>query len=159
MLAVLAPIRKLAYSKKKFPLPPAPLSCVCQGRGDCQQWEGDALADSVQLELLVPWLGQGDTVVRSVVFPAWLVLLAKGRFAHWCVFTAGLSARVSPFTPGQRRARSFPLVLGPFSPCISSRGADLIREDFPEDGTCLPGSKQPEEFVPRGPTVVGLGSL
>lgn len=56
-------------------------------------------------------------------------------------------------------ARSFPLVLDQFSPCISSRGADLILEDFPEDATFLPGSKQPEEFVPCGTTVVGLGSL
>lgn len=82
-LAVLALIRKLVYTKKRCPLPPALLSCVCQGRRDCQEREGDALTDTIQLELLVPWPGRGDTVVCSVIFPARLILLAKGRFVRW----------------------------------------------------------------------------
>lgn len=56
---------------------------MCQGRRDCQEREGDALTDTIQLELLVPWPGRGDTVVCSVIFPARLILLAKGRFVRW----------------------------------------------------------------------------
>lgn len=134
--AVLASIRKLAYSKEKFPS-----SCGCQGRGGCQERGGDALADIAQLKLLVPWPGRGDTVC-GMIFPARRVLLAKGRCARWCVFTAGLNAQVSPFTPGQWHTRSFPLVLDQFSPCVSSGGADLIQED----GTFLPGSEQPRNL-------------
>lgn len=83
-------IRTLAYSKKKFPLPPAPLSCVCLGHSGCQERDGDALADTIQLKLLVPRPGPGDTAVCSGIFPARLVLLAKDWFARWCGFMAGL---------------------------------------------------------------------
>lgn len=137
---VLASIRKLAYSKEKFPS-----SCGCQGRSDCQERGGDALADTAQLELLVPCPGRGDTVVCGMIFPARRVLLAK-EFVRWYVFTAGLSAQASPFMLGQRCTRSFPLVLDQFSPCVSSGGADLIQEHFPKDSTFLPGSEQPRNL-------------
>lgn len=58
--------QKAGLQQEKFPLPPAPLSNVCHG----WEWEGDALAEAVQLKLLGP--GQVG------VTPAWLVLLAEG---------------------------------------------------------------------------------
>ena len=67
-----------------------------------------------QLELGVPCPGRGDTAACSVIFPAGLLLLTKGSFARWCVLTAGLSSRVSPFSAG-----SFPLVLDQFPPPAS----------------------------------------
>lgn len=53
-------------------MPVDTLSSVCHG----WEWEGDVLAEAVQLKLLVP----GQVAVALVNFPAWLVLLAESSF-------------------------------------------------------------------------------
>lgn len=73
-----------------------------------------------------------------MIFPAWLVVLTEGSFVF------DLSLRRTEGSSG-----SLPWFWISF-PRVSSRGADLIQNSFPEDSTCPPGRKQPKEFVPRG---------
>lgn len=133
--------QRRAHQQEKASLASSP-ACLCvpgpqwlqeAGRG-CSRWYHSAPAPCSSP-------GQGDTVVAVCSsLPGWF---------SW--HKLGLGTGV---VYGRAECLSRSLRAHPFCPCSSSRGAALI-QDFP----ALPGSKNPEEFVPPGPTVAGLGSL